>query len=250
MSMKATIAVLGGTGAEGSGLAFRWALAGHEVIVGSRSVEKARAAAEELNALLDAQAQPVRAEPFDQAQDRLVKSQTARVRGETNIDACRAAQIVVLTVPYAAQRPTAEDVRAELQGKILVDVTVPLTPPVDRVHLPDGESAVLALQRALGAGVKVVSAFQNVSATHLKDPSHEVDCDVLVCGDDRDARERVIALAADAGLRGIHAGALANSAAVEAMTSVLIAINKHYKVRASGLRVTGVPADKLATREA
>jgi NADPH-dependent F420 reductase len=87
----------------------------------------------------------------------------------------------------------------------------------------------------------VVSAFQNVSATHLKDPSHAIDCDVLVCADDKAARERVVALAHDAGLRGIHAGALANSAAVEAMTSLLIAINKHYKVRASGVRITGLP---------
>jgi NADPH-dependent F420 reductase len=237
MTSKVTIAVLGGTGAEGGGLAFRWALSGHDVIVGSRSAEKARAAAEELNGLLD-------------TVPSTGSARTARVRGNTNIDASRAAEIVVLTVPYAAQRSTAEDVRAELEGKILIDVTAPLTPPVDRVKLPNGESAVLALQRALGPGVKVVSAFQNVSATHLKDPLYEVDCDVLVCGDDRDARERAIALAADAGLRGIHAGALANSAAVEAMTSVLIAINKHYKVRASGLRVTGVPAETVVKREA
>ena len=225
MSDKATIAVLGGTGAEGSGLAFRWALAGHEVIVGSRSAEKAQAVADELNGLLACKGQ---------------------VRGAANVDAARAAQIVVLTVPYSAQRSTAMEVWAELAGKILVDVTVPLAPPVDRVELPNGESAVLALQRELGDSVKVVSAFQNVSSTHLKDPSHEIDCDVLVCGDDREARERVVALAHDAGLRAVHAGALANSAAVEAMTSVLIAINKHYKVRASGIRVTGVPAEKLA----
>ena len=231
MSGKTTIAVLGGTGAEGSGLAFRWALAGHDVVVGSRDAAKASAAADELNALLAA------------GEGR----RTGRVRGATNIDAAKAADIVVLTVPFSAQRATAEDVRDALEGKILVDVTVPLAPPVDRVQLPGGESAVLALQRALGAGVRVVSAFQNVSATHLKDASHEVDCDVLVCGDDRDARERVVALAADAGLRGVHAGALANSAAVEAMTSLLIAINKHYKVRASGIRITGVPAEKLAS---
>jgi NADPH-dependent F420 reductase len=238
--MSEKIAVLGGTGAEGSGLAFRWALAGHEVIVGSRSVERAQATADELNALLDA---VVRASTSS-------ARTVAKVRGEANRDAARAAQIVVLTVPFSAQRATAEEVRAELEGKIFVDVTVPLAPPVDRVRLPNGESAVLALQRTLGSGVKVVSAFQNVSATHLKDPGHEVDCDVLVCSDDAHARERVIGLAADAGLRGVHAGALANSAAVEAMTSVLIAINKHYKVRASGLRVTGVPAEKLEKREA
>ena len=225
MSAKAIIAVLGGTGAEGSGLAFRWALAGHEVIVGSRDAAKATAAADELNALLAGR---------------------SSVRGDTNAAAARAAEIVVLTVPFSAQRSTAEDVRDALDGKILVDVTVPLAPPVDRVQLPGGESAVLALQRVLGSGVKVVSAFQNVSATHLKDASHQVDCDVLVCSDDRDARERVVALAADAGLRGVHAGALANSAAVEAMTSVLIAINKHYQVKASGVRISGVPAEKLA----
>jgi NADPH-dependent F420 reductase len=223
MSERRTIAVLGGTGAEGSGLAFRWALKGHDVIVGSRTADKAIAAATELNGLLAGR---------------------ASVRGAANVDAARDAEIVVLTVPYAAQLATAQAVRDQLEGKILVDVTVPLAPPVDRVQLPHGESAVLALQRALGAGVNVVSAFQNVSATHLKDPDHVVDCDVLVCGDDRAAREQVIDLARDAGLRALHAGVLANSAAVEAMTSVLIAINKHYKVRASGLRITGLPVEK------
>lgn len=228
MSERTTIAVVGGTGQEGSGLAFRWALHGHDVIIGSRSAEKARAGADELNALL---------------------SGKATVRAASNADAAGEADIVVLTVPYAAQRATAEGVREHLAGKILVDVTVPLKPPVDRVQLPDGESAVLALQRALGNDVKVVSAFQNVSAAHLKDAAHEVDCDVLVCGDDAAARSRVVALAEDAGLRAWHAGALANSAAAEALTSVLIAINKHYKVRASGIRITGVPeAKRLAGR--
>jgi NADPH-dependent F420 reductase len=223
MSERTTIAVLGGTGQEGSGLAFRWALHGHDVIIGSRSPEKARAGADELNALL---------------------SGKATVRGTSNAEAARDATIAVLTVPYAAQRSTVEAVREHLAGKILIDVTVPLAPPVDRVQLPHGESAVLALQRVLGADVKVVSAFQNVSAAHLRDAGHEVDCDVLVCADDAQARSRVIELAQDAGLRAWHAGALANSAAAEALTSVLIAINKHYKVRASGIRITGVPEAK------
>jgi 8-hydroxy-5-deazaflavin:NADPH oxidoreductase len=216
-----TIGVIGGTGAEGSGLAFRWALAGHEVVIGSRSQDKARETAKELERLLG---------------DR------GAVRGATNVEAAAAGEIVVLCVPYSAQQAGAEEARAHLTGKILVDVTVPLVPPrVDRVQLPGGESAVLALQRMLGSEVRVVSAFQNVSAMHLKDEHHVVDCDVLVCGDDRAAREAVIGLARDAGLRAWHAGVLANSAAVEAMTSVLIAINKHYKVKASGLRITGVP---------
>jgi 8-hydroxy-5-deazaflavin:NADPH oxidoreductase len=213
------IGVLGGTGKEGSGLAYRWALAGHEVVIGSRDAGKALAGAAELNQLLGGK---------------------ATVRGVGNPDAAQA-DVVVLTVPYAAQLATAESVAAHLGGKILIDVTVPLVPPkVDRVQLPNGESAVVALQRRLGAAVKVVSAFQNVSATHLKDPAHEVDCDVLVCGDDADAREVVIGLAHDAGLRAWHAGVLANSIASEALTSVLIAINKRYKVAGSGLRITGI----------
>ena len=214
------IGVLGGTGKEGSGLAFRWALKGHEVVIGSRDAAKAEAAAAELNQLLAGK---------------------ATVRGGDNTAAAQA-DIVVLAVPYAAQAPTAESVAAQLAGKILVDVTVPLAPPkVDRVQLPNGESAVVALQRKLGETVKVVSAFQNVSATHLKDVTHEPDCDVLVCGDDAAARETVIALAHDAGMRAWHAGPLANSVASEALTSVLIAINKRYKVPGSGIRITGVP---------
>ncbi len=215
------IGVLGGSGKEGSGLAYRWALAGHAVVIGSRDAGKAQASAAELNLLLGGK---------------------AKVHGASNAEAAQAA-IVVLTVPYTAQLATAESVAGQLAGKILIDVTVPLTPPrVDKVQLPNGESAVLALQRRLGAQVKVVSAFQNVSATHLKDAAHEVDCDVLVCGDDTDAREVVIGLAHDAGLRAWHAGVLANSVASEALTSVLIAINKRYKVPASGIRITGLPS--------
>ena len=214
------IGILGGTGKEGNGLAYRWALAGHDVVIGSREAGKALASATELNQLLGGK---------------------ARVRGASNLDAAQAA-LVVLTVPYAVQLATADNVAERLAGKILVDVTVPLAPPkVDKVQLPNGESAVVALQRRLGAAVKVVSAFQNVSATHLKDAAHEIDCDVLVCGDDAEAREVVIGLAHDAGLRAWHAGVLANSVAAEALTSVLIAINKRYKVAGSGIRITGVP---------
>ena len=215
------IAVLGGTGKEGSGLAYRWALKGHAVMLGSRDAAKAIVAASELNALLAGK---------------------ATVQGAANRDAASGAEIIVLAVPYAAQQPTALDVKDALNGKILIDVTVPLAPSkVDRVQLPNGESAVLALQRVLGEGVKVVSAFQNVSATHLKDAAHTVDCDVLVCGDDAGAREVVIGLAHDAGMRAWHAGVLANSIAAEALTSVLIAINKRYKVAGSGIRITGLP---------
>jgi NADPH-dependent F420 reductase len=215
------IAVLGGTGRLGRGLAVRWAAKGHDVVIGSRAPERAAGMAEELNRVLAGR---------------------GSVRGTLNRDAAQEAPIVVLTVPYSAQAATAEEVRNFLPGKILIDVTVPLVPPwVDRVQLPRGESAVVALQRRLGSGVRVVSAFQNVPAGHLADPDHEIDCDVLVCSDDGAAREVGVALARDAGMRAWHAGPLANSVAAEALTSVLIAINKRYRVPASGIRITGVP---------
>jgi NADPH-dependent F420 reductase len=214
-----TLAILGGTGAEGGGLAFRWANAGYTVIVGSRSAEKAEKGAAELNALLGRDL----------------------IRGMDNLSAAKAADIAVLTVPWAAQKSTVTDVASALDGKILVDVTVPLVPPkVNRAQLPPEGSAVEAMQRLLGPGVRVVSAFQNVSAHHLKDLSHTVECDVLVAGDDPAARQTVIALAEAAGLRGVHAGPLCNSIAAEALTSVLIAINQRYKIAGSGIRITGV----------
>lgn len=217
-----TVAVLGGTGKEGKGLALRWAAKGHEIVIGSRDAERARAAAEEIAARAGA---------------------GARVRGADNATAARDAAVVVLAVPFSAQAATALEVAAHLAGKVLIDVTVPLVPPkVDRVQLPAGGSAVQALQDKLGAQVKVVSAFQNVSAGHLWDLDHVVECDVLVCGDDADAREVAVGLAEDAGMKGWHAGVLANSVAAEALTSVLIAINKRYKIPGSGLRITGTPA--------
>lgn len=218
------IGILGGTGREGSGLAIRWAAKGHEVIIGSRKAERAQAMAHELNRLLAGR---------------------GMLCGAVNREAAQAASVVVLAVPYPAQAATAEEVRNFLPGKILVDVTVPLAPPrVDCVQLPHGESAVMALQRRLGGGVRVVSAFQNVSAVHLKDLDCEIDCDVLVCSDDGAARETVVGLARDAGMQAWHAGPLANSVAAEALTSVLIAINKRYKIPASGFRITGVPASR------
>ena len=165
------------------------------------------------------------------------------VRGLANADAAAAGEIVVLAVPYAGQKALASDVRAQLEGKILIDVTVPLVPPkVARVQLPEGGSAVEALQKDLGEGVRVVAAFQNVSAHQLADLDSEVNCDVLVAGDDVEARETVVQLAKAINVTAIHAGPLANSAAAEALTSVLIAINKRYKVAGgAGIRITGIP---------
>jgi hypothetical protein len=214
----ATIAVLGGTGHEGSGLALRWAHAGHAVIIGSRAAEKAVAAADEINARLG-----------------------TSVRGMDNVNAAQAAEIVVLTVPYSAHQPTIESVREACQGKIFVDVTVPLVPPkVSRVQMPAAGSASQEAQNLLGEGVKVVTAFQNIGAEHLKDPSHPIDCDVLVCGDDKEAKAAVIQLAKDAGMDAYDAGPLANAVVAEGLTSVLIGLNIKYKVKASGIKITGI----------
>lgn len=221
MTQTFTIAVLGGTGQEGGGLALRWAQAGHHVILGSRDGAKAAASAEAMKARLGG---------------------GARVSGGANKSAAAAADIVVLTVPFSAQRATVEEVREALAGKILIDATAPLVPPkVARVQLPEGGSAVAAIQAMLGEGVRVVAAFQNVSAHHLHDLDHAIDCDVLVCGDDPAARDVAIGLAADIGLRGVHAGPIVNSAAAEALTSILIAMNMRYKVPGTGIRITGLP---------
>jgi len=215
------IAVLGGAGHEGSGLAARWAKAGYPVVIGSRDETRAEVAAQALAA----------------------RSQ-GQVRGMNNPDAAAAGDIVVLAVPYAAQLAVAGQVKDRLAGKILIDVTAPLVPPkVGRVQLPEGGSAVVALQQYLGANVRVVAAFQNVSAHQLAELDGSIDCDVLVSGDDEAAREQVCALARAIGMNAWQAGPLANSAAAEALTSVLISINRRYKVaHGAGVRITGIPA--------
>ena len=219
-----TIAVVGGTGNVGYGLALRWGEKGHRVIIGSRAADRAEAAANELRA-------------------RLAEGRGAgEITGLANPEAAAQADVVALTVPFAAQRPTLESIRDGCRGKIVIDVTVPLVPPrVSRVQLPPEDSAALVTQEMLGEEARVVSAFQNVSAVHLAELGHPIDCDVLVCGDDPEAREAVIRLADDAGLRGIHAGRLANSVAAEALTSVLIWLNQRHKVVGAGVRITGLP---------
>lgn len=218
---RMTIAVLGGTGKEGGGLALRWAHKGHRVILGSRTAERAEEAASAI---------------------RMQLGNDARISGMANADAAAEADLVVLAVPYAAQQSTVQSVVPQLAGKILIDVTVPLVPPqVGRVQLPAGGSAVEAVQKMLGDGVRVVSAFQNISAHHLAKLDEEMDCDVLVCADDPAAADIVVALSQEIGLTAWNAGPLANSAVAEALTSVLIALNRRYKVPGAGIRVTGVP---------
>ncbi|MDX2141468.1 MAG: NADPH-dependent F420 reductase [Chloroflexota bacterium] len=213
-----TVAVLGGTGKEGSGLAMRWALNGYRVIIGSRDAARAAEKAAEFNASLGG--------------DYLV--------GMGNPEAAAEAQIVVLSVPYSAHKDTIAGVKEQLQGKIVVDVTVPLQPPkVRTVHVPDGKSAAQEAAALLGDRVRLVSAFQNVSAEKIADPKMSADCDVLVTGDDVEAKAEVIKLVEAAGMRGFDAGPLANAAAAESLTPVLLYINKKYGVHGAGIRITG-----------
>jgi 8-hydroxy-5-deazaflavin:NADPH oxidoreductase len=214
-----TIAILGGTGHEGSGLGLRWAKAGHSILIGSRTAEKAETAATEINARLE----------------------SPTVRGLDNVAAAQAAEIVVLTVPYSAHSATLESVKEAVQGKVFIDVTVPLVPPkVSRVQMPAAGSASQEAQALLGPAVKVVTAFQNISAEHLKDVDKVIDCDVLVCGDDKEAKAAVIKLAAEANMKAWDAGPLANAVIAEGLTSVLIGLNIKYKVKASGIKITGI----------
>ena len=217
-SLMVTIAVLGGTGKEGKGLAYRWANAGYRVLIGSRSSERAVTAASEIIGLLEG---------------------SGSVVGTTNQEAAQQANIVVLTVPYSAHRETLESVKDLLKGKLLIAVTVPLVPPkVTKVQMPVAGSAAQEAKEIVGEGVEVVAAFQNISHEHLL-TEDDVDCDVLVTGTSKDARAEALTLVEAAGLTGWDAGPIENSVVVEGLTSVLININKQYGSTHAGIKITG-----------
>ena len=213
------VAIVGGSGKEGQGLAVRWARAGQDIVIGSRALERAIRAAEQVN----------------QAAGR------SAATGMLNRGAADAGEIVVLTVPYDAHQATLREIQAGVRGKILVDVTVPIDlEKPRRLRVPAGGSATEEAQALLGSETRVVAAFQNISHTHLGQ-GEAVDCDVLVCGDDADARQEVIRLAALLGLRGLDVGPARNARVVEGLTVVLMEINRRYKSRGAGIRVTGLP---------
>ncbi len=214
-----SVAVLGGTGKEGKGLAYRWAKAGYFVCIGSRDAEKAKVAAQEVQEML---------------------GEGSSIAGMTNLEAAQQANMVVLTVPYSAHRSTLESVKDALKGKILVDVTVPLVPPkVATVQMPAAGSAAQEAKEILGDDVQVCAAFQNISHEHLLDDA-DVECDVLVTGTSKEARTETIRLVEAAGLKGWDAGPIENSVVIEGLTSVLIGINKKYGSTYAGIKITGV----------
>lgn len=211
-----SIAIIGGTGQLGLAIARRLARAGQSVIIGSRESSKALTAATALSVQLG-----------------------CSIGAGSNAEAAAAGEIIIVTVPFASQENTLREIAEGVQGKIVVDTTVPLVPPkVMRVQLPVEGCAAVRAQNILGTSVRVVSAFHNVAA-HKLATDETIECDVLVFGDDRAARESVRELVELCGLRGLHGGALVNSAAAEALTSVLIFINKTYAVDGAGLRITG-----------
>ena len=214
---KETVAILGGTGDLGTGLAIRWSKAGHKIVIGSRTLEKAQAAVAALHEI----------------------SPETPAEAMENFDAARAGKIVVLTVPAEHQESTLSSVKENLTGKILIDVTVPLVPPkVGTVQLPPEGSAGKRAQELLGEEVMVVSAFQNIAA-HLLKEDVQIECDVLVAGNKKAARQRVIEMIESAGMVGWHAGPIDNAAAAEALTSILIQINRSGIVSHSGIKIIG-----------
>jgi NADPH-dependent F420 reductase len=214
------IAVLGGTGKEGKGLAYRWAKAGLQVVIGSRSVEKAQAAADELN--------------------EKIKDKSLFVKGMENPQAAAWGDLAVLTVPYAAQLGMLESIKEFLTGKILINVTVPLVPPkITKVQMPAAGSAAQEAQNYLGEQTPVVAAFQNISYERLLN-DEAVDCDVIVCGSGKAARQVVIDLVRKAGMVGWDGGVIENAVVVEGMTSILLGLNRQFEGRAAGIKITGI----------
>ena len=219
--MSERIAIVGGTGREGLGLGARWARAGHRVHIGSRDASRAQARAEEIG--------------------RLVGDAGPAVVGGLNSDMVSAADVVCLTVPWGAHARTVEALADALAGKLVVDLTVPLTPPkITHVSLPEGGSVALRTQSLAGPKAQVAAALHHVSSAHLADAGADIDCDVLVCADDPDARQRAMALVTDLGLAPIDAGPLVNAVALESLTPVLLHINRHYGLKGAGIRITGL----------
>lgn len=218
MQDKPTIAIIGGTGDLGSGLARLLAHAGYPIVIGSRERSKAEQSAAALSSQI-----------------------AGKIGGDSNRDAAASGDVVLLCVPYLNHDAQLEEIKPVMNGKVFVDAVVPLVPPrVSVVQLPSAGSPALVAQSVLGPRVRVVAAFHNVAAKKLH-RGEKADCDVLVFSDDADARARVIALADVVATRGVDGGVLANAVAAEALTSVLIAINRRYKIAGAGIRITGLP---------
>lgn len=221
--MIQTIGIIGGTGKEGKGLAYRWAKAGYEILIGSRQIEKAQLAATEVN--------------------NLVGGDSIIVKGVENRQAAENGDIVVLTVPFSAHKTMIVEIASAIKNKILIDVTVPLVPPkVTKVQMPSAGSAAQEAKSLVDESTEIVSAFQNISYERLIHDK-DIDCDVLVCGSSKVARLTVLDLVVKAGMTGWDAGPIENSVVIEGLTSILIGLNKEFGSNSAGIKITGITRD-------
>ena len=215
------IGILGGTGKEGAGLAQRWAMAGHQVIIGSRDAERARARAAELSAQADG----------------------ASITGMSNLDAATAAPVVVLTLPAAGLAATLMPLKEACRGKVVISTVVPLSFGGGRLFTPPPQgSAAEEVQDLLGSEARVVAAFHHIAAHELSATEHAIECDLLLCGGDAEAKKVAGELGQSMGLRAVDVGALTNAGPLEGITAVLTTINRRYKLKNSGIKITGLPA--------
>lgn len=212
------IAILGGTGKEGAGLGQRWALIGHEILIGSRDAGRARAKARELNGLVGKEA----------------------ASGMTNPEAALAGELIVLALPYAGLAQTLPEMKDACRRKVVVSTVVPLTFGGPRLFSPPaiGSAAEEALA-LLGGEPRVVAAFHHIAAHELASADHAIDCDLLLCGDDPAAKQVVADLGTSMGLRVLDVGPLTNAGLLEGITALLATINRRYKLKGSGIKITG-----------
>jgi NADPH-dependent F420 reductase len=212
------IAILGGTGNEGAGLGARWALAGHAIVIGSRDPERAKTKAAELREL----------------------TRKMPIMGESNAEAARLGGVVVIALPAAGLAATLPEVREACRGKVVVSTVVPLTFGGPRLFTPPPAGSAAEEAQALLPEAKVVAAFHHIAAHELAETDHPIDCDLLLCGADAGAKDTVAELGHSLGLRPIDVGPLTNAGPIEAITAVLATINRRYKVKNAGIKITGL----------
>jgi hypothetical protein len=212
------IAILGGTGKEGAGLGVRWALAGHSIIIGSRDAERAKTRAVELRE----------------------RAQKIQIIGDSNPEAARLGDVVVVALPALGLQNTLPDVRQECRGKVVVSTVVPLTFGGPRLFTPPAAGSSAEEVQALLPEAHVVAAFHHIAAHELAETDHPIECDLLLCGTDAAAKQTVTDLARSLGLRALDVGPLSNAGPLEGITAVLATINRHYKLKNSGIKITGL----------
>jgi NADPH-dependent F420 reductase len=215
-----TIAILGGTGKEGAGLAARWAVAGYNIVIGSRDAERAR----------------------DRAAALRERTKKIAIAGETNVEAARLGEIVVITLPAAGLAATLPSVTESCRGKVVVSTVVPLTFGGPRLFTPPPAGSAAEEVAALLPGARVVAAFHHIAAHELEDMDQPIACDLLMCGDDAPAKDAVAELGAAMGLRSIDVGPLTNAGPLEGITAVLATINRRYRLKNAGITITGLEA--------